>query len=327
MKEEKRSDEIFLESVDRNIIRSQIFEIRGFRVMLDKDIAGYFGVETKALNKAMKRNIERFPDSFCFQITHIECSRCQIGTLNKGRGSNLKYLPFVYTEQGIAMLTSCLHSERAIAASIQIMEAFVEMSHYLQQSRQLMPYHVLSSRQDVIEAEVREIRSCMVTKNDLPDLMELFDDGLNNEEILILNGQPFKADLAYQEIFAKARKSVVVIDDYIGIKTLYHLAKVKQNISVTIITDNKAKALTLSEYSDYLKEYPKKMISFVRSSDKIHDRYIVLDHDTDKMKIYHCGASIKDGGNRITTIMRINDVSQYRQMIKTLLSNPVLKLK
>jgi phage regulator Rha-like protein len=131
---------ISLESVNKEDVKAQILEIRGYRVMLDKDIAVYFGVTTGNLNKAMKRNIERFPQSFCFQLTNEECSRFQFGILNGSRGSNIKYLPYVYTEQGVAMLTSALHTDRAIEASIQIIEAFVEMSHYLKQNRQFLPY-------------------------------------------------------------------------------------------------------------------------------------------------------------------------------------------
>ena len=113
------------EPVDKEKVKTQILEIRGYRVMIDKDIAEYFGTTTGNLNRAMKRNIKRFPANFCFQLTSDECSRFQIGILNGGRGSNIKYLPYVYTEQGVAMLTSALHTDRAIEASIQIMEAFV----------------------------------------------------------------------------------------------------------------------------------------------------------------------------------------------------------
>ncbi len=130
------------ESVNKENIKTQIFEIRGYRVMFDKDIANYFGVTTGNLNKAMKRNIKRFPQSFCFQLTDEECSRFQIGILNGPRGSNIKYLPYVYTEQGVAMLTSALHTDRAIEASIQIIEAFVEMTHYLKQNSLLLPIEI-----------------------------------------------------------------------------------------------------------------------------------------------------------------------------------------
>ncbi len=129
---------------DKNI-QNLIYIIRGKQVMLDKDIALYFGVTTGNLNKAMKRNINRFPEYFCFCLTKEECSSFQSGILNTGRGYNIKYLPFVYTEQGVAMLTSVLHTDRAISASIKIIEAFVEMSRYLKQNQQLLPYEELKN--------------------------------------------------------------------------------------------------------------------------------------------------------------------------------------
>jgi len=127
--------------IDKEEIKRQIYEIRGKKVMFDKDIADYFEVTTGNLNKAMKRNIKRFPDSFCFQLSKEEYSRFQNGSLKQGQ--NIKYPPYVYTEQGVAMLTSALHTDRAIDASIQIMEAFVEMSHYIRQNEQLLPYQEL----------------------------------------------------------------------------------------------------------------------------------------------------------------------------------------
>ena len=144
------SDAITLyESVNKEKVKAQIFDVRGYRVMLDKDIAAYFGVTTGNLNKAMKRNIKRFPKSFCFQLTreeYLKILRFQFGILELDQGQYSKYLPYVYTEQGVAMLTSALPTDRAIEASIQIIEAFVEMSHYLKQNHQLLPYlHNLSN--------------------------------------------------------------------------------------------------------------------------------------------------------------------------------------
>lgn len=326
-----------LEIADFNIpnkdnIKSHIYDIRGCRVMLDRDIASYFGVDTKYLNRAMKRNINRFPKEFCFQLDRDEYRtilRCQIGTLELGQGKYSKYQPYVYTEQGIAMLTSCLHTERAIVASIQIIQAFVEMTHYLQQSKQLIPYHELHSlttRQEAIEADVINIKHSMVTKNDLSDLMKLFSSDMKSEEILILDGQPFKADIAYQDIYKKAQKSIMVIDDYIGIKTLHHLAIVKEDIKIIIISDNKGRNLRLTQYNDFIIEYPNRNITFIKSDDRVHDRYIILDHDTEDMKMYLCGSSSKDSGKRITTIIKISDVSEYKEMIKSLMSNTLLLL-
>ena len=112
-------------------IRSRIFTTRDAQVMLDRDLAELYGVEVGQLNRQVKRNIERFPEDFMFQLTHEECSRCQIGILNGGRGSNIKYLPYVFTENGIAMLSSVLRSPRAIAANIRIMRAFTAMRRAL----------------------------------------------------------------------------------------------------------------------------------------------------------------------------------------------------
>ena len=256
-------------------------------------------------------------------------SRFQIGSLKQGQ--NIKYPPYVYTEQGVAMLTSALHTDRAIDASIQIMEAFVEMSHYIRQNEQLLPYQELQrleNNQYHMAERIQNIEDNMVTKSDLSDFMKLFDDGLQNEEILILDGEPFKADIAYQKIYGKAKKSVIIVDDYVGPKTLRHLAATKTKVTVTVISDNKGgNALKLSDYNDFLTEYPGRTINFLKSLNRAHDRYIVIDNGSKDMKLYHCGASSKDAGKRITTITRIIEMSTYKATISQLLSNPALVLK
>ena len=317
--------------IDKEKIKTQIYHIRGLQVMLDKDLAIYFGTTTGNLNRAMKRNIKRFPENFCFQLTADECSRFQIGILNGGRGSNLKYLPYVYTEQGVAMLTSALHTDRAIEASIQIMEAFVEMSHYIRQNRQLLPYDELKAleiKHYQLVDKVQNIEDNMLTRSDLSDLMRLFENDLSSEEILILNGEPFKADIAYQKIYEKAKKNIIVVDDYLGIKTLHHLTHAKSEIDITVISDNKVYSpLRQIEYTDYLKEYPKMKISFIKTMNKVHDRFIVLDHGTKAMKVYLCGSSSKDSGNKITTIVELKETTICKDMIDNLLSNDKLVLR
>ena len=142
---------ILLDQIDKEKVKSQIYEIRGMRVMLDSDIAAYFGVETAALNRAMKRNIKRFPPKFCFQISreeYHEILRCQLGILELEQGKYSKYLPYVYTEHGLSMLTSVLHTDRAIEASILIMEVFVEVAHYILQNTPLLPYEELKLLQN-----------------------------------------------------------------------------------------------------------------------------------------------------------------------------------
>ncbi len=205
------NDELVIcEPIDKEKVKGQILEFRGIRVMLDSVIAEYFGVETGALNRAMKRNIKRFPETFCFQLTDEELSRCQSGISMQTAGmkGGRTYNPYVYTEQGVAMLTSALHTDKAIEASIMIMEAFVEMSHFIRQNAGLLPnqeIRLLADRQDKLQGEVETIKKNMVTKSDLSDLMKLFESGISNEEVLILNGEPFKADWAYQKIYKKAQ--------------------------------------------------------------------------------------------------------------------------
>ncbi len=175
---------------------------------------------------------------------------------------------------------------------------------------------------------IANIGANMITKADLSDFMKLFDSGIEHEEILILDGEPFKADIAYQKIYRKAKRKITIVDDYIGVKTLNHLAHSKQNTSITIISDNKARPpLRLTEYNDYMTENPSRSITFIQSAKRAHDRYIVLDEGTKDMIVYHCGASSKDAGNKITTITRLTDIEDYKNTIHTLLGNPPLVLK
>ena len=328
-----KNEVTILEQIDREKVKSQIYEIRGLRVMLDSDIAAYFGVTTGNLNKAMKRNIKRFPPKFCFMLTkeeYREILRFQTGILELEQGKYSKYLPYVYTEHGLSMLTSVLHTDRAIEASILIMEVFVEVAHYIMQNTTLLPYEelkLLQNRQEKLSDKIQDIEEKMVKKDELSDFMKLFDTGISNEEILILDGEPFKADLAYQKIYGIAEHSIIVIDNYLGLKTLQHLASAKSGIQITIISDNKGKnPLKLADYDDFLKEYPDTNIKFITSSGRVHDRYIVIDFDTEKEKLYHCGASSKDAGHRITTITEIKGLADYKNTLESLLLNRELNL-
>ena len=205
------------EPIDKNKVKTQIYEIRGMRVMLDKDIATYFGVDTGAMNRAMKRNIKRFPQEFCFQITrdeYHEILRCQTGILELEQGKYSKYLPYVYTEHGVSMLTSVLHTDRAIEAGIIIVKVFVEVAHYIRQNTPLIPYEelkLLQHKQEQLSERVQNVEENMVSKDELSDFMKLFDTGIDSDEILILDGEPFKADLAYQKIYEKEESMIINI--------------------------------------------------------------------------------------------------------------------
>ena len=189
-------------------------------------------------------------------------------------------------------------------------------------------YIALVEKVNTNSADIQTIKDTMVTKADLSDFMKLFDSGIEHDEILILDGEPFKADEAYQKIYHRAKRKIIVVDDYIGVKTLQHLAHAKPSVKITIISDNNARPrLTLTEYQDYLTENPGRNITFLQSQHQAHDRYIVLDEGSKEMKVYHCGASSKDAGKRITTITRIMDIDDYKATIRSMFTNPILTLR
>lgn len=282
------------------------------------------------MNLQVKHNINRFPDDFMFQLTQDEFDNLMLKNSTSSHGGRRKP-PYAFTEQGVYQLATVLKGELAERQSVAIMRVFRAMREYISQNRQLLPNQELfqlSARQAALEGQVRAIKDNMVSKADLSDFMKLFDQGLSNEEILILDGKPFKADEAYQKIYRSAKSKIIVIDDYIGTKTLHHMAHSKKTVKITIISDNTARPrLSLTEYNDFVTENPGRSITFLQSMHRAHDRYIVLDEGTKDMKVYHCGASSKDAGKRITTITRIIDIDDYKVTIKALLGNAALILK
>lgn len=241
------------------------------------------------------------------------------------------YLPYAFTEQGIYMLMSVLKGDLATKQSITLIRLFKAMKDYLIENQPFLTQKYYFALVDKVEKNAQKteaMQESMVSKAELSDIMKLFDSQIGNDEILILDGKPFKADEAYQKLYKSAKSKIIVIDDYIGTKTLHHLAHSKKNVKITVISDNAAKPrLSLMEYTDFITENPGKNITFLQSLHRSHDRYIVLDDGTKDMKVYHCGASSKDAGKRITTITRIIDIDEYKATIKSLKSNPVLVLK
>ena len=316
--------------IDEQSLKKRIYTIRDQQVMLDFDLAEVYGYETRYLNLQVKRNLNRFPVDFMFQLTPEEYDNLMLKISTSKRGGRRK-LPYVFTEQGVYQLATVLRGEIAERQSVAIMRVFKTMREYISQNKQFLPQQELiriSGKQTYIENELREIKSSMVTKAELSDFMKLFDSNVEQEEVLILDGEPFKADLAYQKIYCRARKSLIVIDDYISAKTLHHLLHSKASVELTIISDNKARPpLRQAEYTDFQTENPGRSIIFYSTDGKIHDRYIILDNGTKDMKVYHCGASSKDAGKKITTITQVKDILQYRELVKELLTNPPLILR
>lgn len=324
--------------VDERSIRDKIYKVRGMQIMLDFELAEIYGYSTTAFNQQVKNNIDKFEgEDFCFYLTADEFKDLRnliSKNLTSSWGGRRKP-PRAFTESGVYMLMTVLRGELATKQSRALIRTFRAMKDYIIENQQLMitqkDYVTLTTKVDESISDIKNIKEKLadtVTYADLSDFMKLFDSGIEHDEILILDGQPFKADLAYQKIYRRAKSSIIVIDDYINTKTLHHLTHARQSVKITIISDNKARPkLKASEYEDFKAEYPKREIHFIKAEGKVHDRYIILDYGTKDMKVYHCGASSKDAGKRITTISEMKEVESYKEMTKNLLSHSELVLK
>ena len=350
MEKMDKKDEIML--VSHESLVKKIYIIRGQKVMLDFELAEIYGYETKRFNEQVKRNIEKFDEDFMFQLTDeevSELSRSQNATLNKsaGRGSNIKYNPHAFTEQGIYMLMTVLKGELAVKQSKALIRTFKQMKDYIVENQGLigkreflqLSMQITSNvvemqdlRRDLrdVEDQVAEVMDTLNNVVHKSELSELILD-LSNPQLkygfLLLNGQPIEANLAYKDIYSIAKKSIYIVDNYIGVKTLVLLKDVPSSVEVIIFSDNIGKGLHTLEYQDFCKEYPFRKITFQKSGGEFHDRYIIIDWNTEHQRIYHCGASSKDAGQRITSITEVVDQMIYTDLINNLLKNPVLQLK
>ncbi len=281
-------------------IRNLIYTIRGKQVMLDSDVAMLYHYETKNVNKAMKRNIERFPEDFCFQLTddEFENLRFQFGTLNKKVNNGKvtrKYLPYVYTEQGISMLAGVLKNDIAIQVSISIIRAFIEMRKFISSNAQVF------ERLTNIEYKLLDYDK----KFD-----EIFNQLQNEDNIkqkIFFEGQIYDAYSLIIDIIKRAKNKIVIIDNYIDDSILKMLVKKNKNVEVVILTSNKSNVSNL-DIQKFNKEYPTLKIA---RTNKFHDRFIVIDNK----ELYHCGASIKDMGKKCFGINKVEDISGIKQII------------
>ena len=276
-------------------IENMIYEIRGVQVMLSSDVANIYQVETKRINEVIKRNINRFPQSFCFQLTNEEIdklsSRSQFATLNKSnnlRGYNVKYLPYVLTEQGIMMLSGLLKSDIAVKVNIQIIDAFVKMRRYFANS--------ISNNEILINHENRILR-----------LEKSFDKFNRKEEInkIFFEGELYDTYSILFDILGKAKQEIIIIDNYAG-KELLDLLK-KINIKIVLVSKNIDETLKRKYESQY------NNINFISNS-SFHDRFIILD----KNKLYSCGASFKDLGKKCFAINEFKEKIYLREILKIL---------
>ena len=269
-------------------IRSLIYTIRGKQVMLDSDLAALYQVETKNLNKAVKRNIERFPVSFCFQLTEeeVENLRFQFGTSSLSYGGR-RYLPYVFTEQGVAMASAILRSDIAVKMSVEIMEAFVEMR------RMLISNASLFHRLDNIELKQLE------ADQKFEEIFKALEsDKLHSEKGIFYNGQVFDAYAFVSDIIRSAKSSIILLDNYVDDTVLTLLGKRKTNVTATILTKGISNQLRL-DLQRYNSQYPPVDIEVFSDA---HDRFLIIDN----AELYHIGASLKDLGKKWFAFSRMD---------------------
>ena len=302
--------------IDPTNIKNKIYEIRGQKVMLDFELAEIYGYETKNFNRQINNNIVKFPPDFMFRLNSEEFNdilRCKNFTSSWG---GKRYLPYAFTEQGIYMLMSVLRGELAVQQSIQIIRVFKQMKDYLVESGQLVlnTNSYLETKFALQEARLYSVESR------LDILMNAFKEPDALSHLLILDGERIDASVAYEQIFSSAKKSVLLIDDYISVKTLQRLKACSKDIEITLITDNKSKnKVTNGDINDFMSDTGID-IRLISSNGRFHDRYIVLDYKNESEIIYHTGSSSKDAGNKISTITKLDDVSVYHPLLDELLN-------
>ena len=278
-------------------IQKKIYNIRGEQVLFDNDLANFYGVETKVLNQAVKRNIGRFPEEFMFQLTTAEFEslmsqfaisiadslRSQNVTLKKGKGKHRKYLPYVFTEQGVAMLAGVLRSDKAIKMSIQIISAFVSMRRFIINNAQLF--------QRIDTVEKRQLKLEMETDKRFDEVFNAMQSKeLEPKQGIFFDGQIFDAYKFISGLIRKAEKSIMLIDNYIDETILDLFTKKKKDVKVTILTSKTTKTTSL-DIKKFNEQYPTLEIKEFSFS---HDRFLIIDGKD----VYHFGASLKDLGKK-----------------------------
>jgi hypothetical protein len=300
-----------LKPLHKKEIENRIFTVRGVQVMIDNHLAELYGIETKILNRAVKRNSERFPEAFMFQLAENEWDslRCQIGTsknkpdseplqkdINDLRFQNdtskrggRRYHPFVFTEQGVAMLSAVLRSETAVKVSIQIMQAFVQMRQFIASNALLFQrIEALELKQEGTDEKVNKILRVIELGEAKP------------KQGIFYNGQIFDAYTFTADIIREAGKSIILIDNFVDDSVLTLLSKRHKNVNATIYTRDITKQLRL-DLAKHNKQYPDIQIHTFKNA---HDRFLIID----EKELYHFGASLKDLGKKWFAFSKMNSL-------------------
>lgn len=274
----------------KNEIENRIFEFKSVQVMVDRDLAEMYQVETKVLNQAVKRNIERFPDYFRFQLTDTEKEEL---VTNCDRFENLKHSssnPYAFTEQGVAMLSAVLRSEIAVKVSIQIINTFVALRKKLN-TNQLTDNRlsVLEKQQIETNHKFEQVFNALESKTKTP------------EQGVFFEGQIFDAYTFIADIIRTAEKDIILIDNYVDDTVLTLLNKRKLNVTACIYTQKIDKQLQL-DVKKHNAQYP---TITIKKLSKAHDRFLIIDQN----EMYHIGASLKDAGKKWFAFSKMNHLT------------------
>ena len=343
----KQKDNLEIIELTEQNIESMVYFIRGQKVMLDFDLARIYGYETKAFNQQIKRNFDKFPEDFMFKLTSNEVNkilmsqivtsseteilkskksatkelnadtlRSQFVTSNE-LSSKRRYNPYAFTEQGIYMLMTVLKGELATKQSLSLIRLFKQMKDYISENRSLLNVDsaLINDKFSSYDKRFETI------ENKLNIVMDNFIDPSTYKHFFILEGEKIEAALAYQQIYSLANHSIIIIDDYIGLRTIQLLKVAKPDIDIIIFSDNVARDFVDEQtLIDFNNEYHRD-IKLFKNDNKFHDRYIVIDYTYPNEAIYHSGPSSKNAGHKISTITKIDEMKAYRPLLNDLLRN------
>ena len=347
MEEDKKKEiDVTVIEVTEEYLKEKLYEIRGKRVLLDADLAEIYGYDTKGFNRQVKNNIEKFDEDFMFELTDEELEDLRYKNCTANISSKSRYNPHVFTEQGLYMLMTVLKGPLAVKQSKALIRTFKKMKDYILENRDLIGQRELLQlsmetannrieiskiNSDMISLEkqisdVAEGLKDVVTKSELADMMNSFisDD---DEKWLMFNAKFSSADEVYESVYRQAKSSIYVVDNYIGLRTLVHLKNSPTGVNIILFSDNVGNnKLHNIEYTDFRKEYPTVKLSMKKTGGIFHDRFIVLDYGTADERVFLCGASSKDAGARITSIVEDYGIAKYNSVIVGLLKNSPLVL-
>lgn len=287
-----------------------IHMVRGHQVMLDSDLAMLYQVQTKALNQAVKRNAARFPEPFCFQLTgdELKSLRSQIVTSNPtsaGQGGR-RYLPYVFTEQGIAMLSAVLRSDTAVEVNLRIMTAFVEMRKFLLSNALLI--------ERVHSLELKQLNYQQSTDERFEQIFNYLANNQPADQYVFFDGQIYDAFSLLTDFIATAERELILVDNYVDLATLNALSKKKTGVSAVIYTAKKTR-LSATDINLFNQQYPQ--LNMVHT-DAFHDRFLILDRKT----TYHLGASLKDAGKKSFAVTLLKAPSLTQTLLSRLSALP-----